>query len=309
MRPGWRIGVAAALTVLSGSAGETASAAPVRVTIDSGVLVGSEVAGARVFKGVPYVAPPTGDLRWAPPAPVRPWTGDRAADTFSQICPQKVHADGSPNEGGASGSFSEDCLYLNVWAPPAAVRDPKGAPVMVWIHGGGNVVGAGSLGAYDGSAFARDGVILVTLNYRLGVLGFFAHPALTKAAASGEPLVSYGLMDQIAALQWVKRNIAAFGGDPSNVTLFGESAGGADTLALMATPMARGLFAKAIVESGAAGRDRSHWPGPRRAEKSWRRTSGRPRTPRSRSCGPSRSCPWSCPFRPMRTSGPLWTGA
>ncbi len=250
MRRGWRLGVAAALAVLSGAAAEAALAAPARVATDSGVLVGSEASGVRVFKGVPYAAAPTGDLRWAPPAPAKPWTAERAADAFSPICPQRVHADGSPNEGGASGSFSEDCLYLNVWAPPAAPAGAKGAPVMVWIHGGGNVVGAGSLGAYDGSAFVRDGVILVTLNYRLGVFGFFAHPALTKAAGPGEPLASYGLMDQIAALRWVKRNIAAFGGDPSNVTLFGESAGGADTLALMATPMARGLFAKAIVESG-----------------------------------------------------------
>jgi para-nitrobenzyl esterase len=122
---------------------------------------------------------------------------------------------------------------------------------MVWIYGGANIYGANSLSSYDGSAFARDGVILVSVNYRLGALGFFAHPALTKAAAPGEPLANYALMDQIAALKWVKRNIAAFGGDPANVTLFGESAGGIDTLALMATPAARGLFAKAIVESGA----------------------------------------------------------
>ena len=121
---------------------------------------------------------------------------------------------------------------------------------MVWLHGGGNSMGAGSLGAYDGTAFVRDGVVLVTLNYRLGALGFFAHPALTKAAKPGEPLVAYGIMDQIAALRWVKRNIAAFGGDPANVTVFGESAGGEDILVLMAAPLARGLFAKAIVESG-----------------------------------------------------------
>jgi para-nitrobenzyl esterase len=121
---------------------------------------------------------------------------------------------------------------------------------MVWVHGGGDTTGAGSLGAYDGSAFARDGVILVTINYRLGALGFFAHPAITRAARPDEPLANYGLMDQIAALQWVKRNIAAFGGDPANVTLFGESAGGDNTLALMTAPPASGLFAKAIVESG-----------------------------------------------------------
>jgi para-nitrobenzyl esterase len=152
------------------------------------------------------------------------------------------------------GPASEDCLFLNVWAPGAAAgagaKATEKAPVLVWLHGGGDTTGAGSLGAYDGSAFARDGVILVTLNYRLGPLGFFAHPAITRAAKPDEPLANYGLMDQIAALQWVKRNIASFGGDPANVTLFGESAGGDDTLALMATPSASGLFAKAIVESG-----------------------------------------------------------
>jgi len=198
------------------------------------------------FKGVPYAAAPVGPLRWATPRPTPKWRGDRAATAFGAICPQQLNANGSPNEGGASGVTNEDCLFLNIWAPRGAAK----TPVMVWLHGGGNTTGAGSLGAYDGSAFVRDGVILVTLNYRLGALGFFAHPALTRAAKPGEPLVSYGIMDQIAALQWVRRNIAAFGGDAENVTLFGESAGGVDTLAIMSAPAARGLFAKAIVESG-----------------------------------------------------------
>jgi len=223
-----------------------AAADPVKVQIDSGVLVGAGDGPVLSFKGVPYVAAPVGALRWSPPKPAAPWTGERAADVYGPICPQPVNANGSPNAGGASGATSEDCLFLNVWAP----RGAKQAPVMVWLHGGGNTLGAGSLGAYDGSAFVRDGVILVTINYRLGVLGFFGHPALTKAAGAGEPLVAYGVMDQIAALRWVKRNIAAFGGDPANVTLFGESAGGSDTLILMASPLAKGLFAKAIVESG-----------------------------------------------------------
>jgi para-nitrobenzyl esterase len=218
----------------------------VTVKIDSGVLAGSAEGQVESFKGVPYAAAPVGDLRWAPPAPVPAWSGERAANAYGLICPQKVNANGTPNLGGASGATSEDCLYLNVWAP----RGAKKAPVMVWLHGGGNTLGAGSLGAYDGSAFVRDGVVLVSLNYRLGVLGFFAHPALTKAAGANEPLVNYGVMDQIAALKWVRRNIAAFGGDPANVTLFGESAGGSDTLILMSTPAAKGLFAKAIVESG-----------------------------------------------------------
>ena len=161
---------------------------------------------------------------------------------------------------------------------------------MVWLHGGGDTTGAGSLGAYDGTAFANDGVILVTLNYRLGPLGFFAHPAITRAAKPDEPLHNYGLMDQIAALGWVKRNIAAFGGDPSNVTLFGESAGAAAHLALMATPSAAGLFAKAIVESG-GGWDRPVTLARRRRGRDL--ASRRRRlTPRWSSSAPSPRTPW-----------------
>jgi para-nitrobenzyl esterase len=224
-----------------------ARAEPVRASLDSGVIVGDQTGDVSVFKGIPYTAPPVGPLRWAPPKPVAPWTGDRKADAFGAVCPQAAGAQGKTNLGGVKAPGSEDCLFLNVWAPKGAIH----APVMVWLHGGANIAGAGSLGAYDGSAFARDGVILVTLNYRLGVLGFFAHPALTAAAGPDEPLGSYGLMDQIAALRWVQKNVAAFGGDPANVTLFGESAGGTDTLALLATLSAKGLFARAIVESGA----------------------------------------------------------
>ena len=232
--------------VLAPGVGEAVGAPGPTVRIDSGPLTGEADGNLLTFKGVPYAAAPIGALRWAPPRPPTPWTAPRPARDYGAICPQPINADGSPNAGGAAGATSEDCLFLNVWAPKAAKR----APVMVWLHGGGNTLGAGSLGAYDGSAFVRDGVILVTLNYRLGALGFFAHPALTRAASPGEPLVAYGVMDQIAALEWVKRNIAAFGGDPANVTLFGESAGGEDALILMASPLARGLFAKVIVESG-----------------------------------------------------------
>jgi para-nitrobenzyl esterase len=235
----------------------TASAAqaePVSVTIDSGVLSGDASGDVALFKGVPYAAPPVGDLRWAPPQLPAPWRGPRPATAFGPACPQRLNAKGVPNAGGVVGPTSEDCLLLNIWAPRAALRAGPNAsdkaPVMVWLHGGGNSTGAGSLGAYDGSAFARDGVILVTLNYRLGALGFFAHPAITRAAKADEALANYGLMDQIAALRWVKRNIAALGGDPANVTLFGESAGGGDTLALMTAQAASDLFAKAIVESG-----------------------------------------------------------
>jgi para-nitrobenzyl esterase len=147
---------------------------------------------------------------------------------------------------GAGRPQSEDCLYLNIFAPKAA----KAAPVMVWIHGGAHRFGSGIGPVYDGGAFARDGVVLVTLNYRLGALGYFAHPGLTKAAKPDEPLANYGALDQMAALAWVRKNIAAFGGDPKNVTVFGESAGGQSILALLATPPAKGLFDKAIVESG-----------------------------------------------------------
>ncbi len=232
--------------ILCAALGGHAAAAPVKASLDTGVIVGEAQGGVSAFKGVPFAAPPTGALRWRPPAPIAPWSTERPALAYGPACPQPTFPT-HPNGGGYRGATSEDCLTVNVFAPTHARR----APVMVWIYGGGNVYGANSLSSYDGSAFARDGVILVSVNYRLGALGFFAHPALTQAAAPGEPLANYALMDQIAALKWVKRNIAAFGGDPSNVTLFGESAGGIDTLALMATPAARGLFAKAIVESGA----------------------------------------------------------
>ncbi len=220
---------------------------PVTAVTQSGKVVGERTGEAAIFKGIPYAAPPVGKLRWAPPAPPAPWTAPRDATAFGPICPQPINADGTPNSGGATGATSEDCLFLNVWTPSISGK----APVMVWLHGGGNTTGAGSLGAYDGSAFVRDGVVLVSINYRLGALGFFAHPALTKAAAPDEPLATYGLMDQVAALKWVKRNIAAFGGDPANVTVFGESAGGIDIITLLTANSARGLLAKAIVESGA----------------------------------------------------------
>jgi para-nitrobenzyl esterase len=239
-------GVSVAALAVSASAAKELLHEPANVTVDSGTLVGTRNGEALLFKGIPYAAAPVGALRWAPPEEVLPWTGPRAAKSSAPACPQKMSTDGTPNSGGVSGPISEDCLFLDVWAP----RDVTHAPVMVWIYGGGNVYGSGSLGIYDGSAFVRDGVILVSINYRLGALGFFGHPALTKAAKPDEPLVNYGLLDQIAALRWVKRNIAFFGGDPTNVTVFGESAGGLDILALMAAPSVKDLFAKAIVESG-----------------------------------------------------------
>jgi para-nitrobenzyl esterase len=223
-----------------------ATAADVSVRIDSGEVVGTSDGAVAAFKGIPFAAPPTGPLRWKPPAPPAPWTAPLAAKAYGPACPQSVNADGRPNGGGYAGPISEDCLDLNVWAPAGARK----AAVMVWIFGGGDVAGANSIAPNDGSFFARDGVVLVSVNYRLGALGFFAHPALTAEAEPQAPLINYGIMDQIAALTWVRRNIKAFGGDPANVTIFGESAGGEDVLALMTIPAARGLFEKATVQSG-----------------------------------------------------------
>lgn len=221
-----------------------AQAAP-DVTVDTGKLAGVSRDGVDIFKGIPYAAPPVGELRWEAPAPAADWQGVRDASAFGPICPQPARPDGK-RAAGYGNTQSEDCLYLNVWAPAHA----RHAPVMVWIHGGAFRFGSGESPLYDGTAFAKDGVVLVTLNYRLGLLGFFAHPALTREAQPGAPLGNYGLMDQMAALRWVQNNIASFGGDPGNVTVFGESAGGSSILYLFAAPTARGLFAKAIVESG-----------------------------------------------------------
>jgi para-nitrobenzyl esterase len=216
------------------------------VSTASGWLSGTRQDSAVVFKDIPFAAAPIGPLRWRPPQPAPHWQGLRDATAGGPACPQVVYPDGRYNGGGYSGPTSEDCLTVNVWAPSVA----RHAPVMVWIFGGGNTAGANSIAPNDGRFFARDGVVLVTVNYRLGALGWFAHPALTREAAKDQPLANYGLMDQIAALKWVRRNIRAFGGDPHNVTIFGESAGGSDVLALMATPAARGLFEKATVQSG-----------------------------------------------------------
>jgi para-nitrobenzyl esterase len=217
--------------------------ATVRAQIETGPIVGVAHEHANVFRNIPYAAAPVGPLRWRPPQPAAPWTAPRITIYPGPSCPQPMNPDGTPNLGAANGPTSEDCLQLNVFAP----KDAKGAPVMVWVHGGGHRQGAGWV--FDGQNFARDGVVVVTINYRLGALGYFAHPALTRAAGN-EPTGNFGLMDQVAALRWVQRNIAAFGGDPKNVTIFGESAGGESVLALLATPSARGLYHKAIVESG-----------------------------------------------------------
>ena len=196
-----------------------------------------------VFRGIPFAAPPVGDLRWREPQPIQPWTDVRQTTTVGPSCPQKRGL--SLEGGGDPGLLDEDCLYLNVYTPRA---DPGvRLPVMVWIHGGALIFGRGGLKIYDGSSLARRGVVVVTINYRLGPLGFFAHPALNKENPKGS--VNFGLLDQIAALNWVKSNIGAFGGDPTKVTIFGQSAGAQSVLALMTSPLANDLFRGAIAQS------------------------------------------------------------
>ena len=205
-----------------------------------GVVSGKVVS----FKGIPFAAPPTGNLRWRDPRPVAPWKGIRKADTYGPNCMQ---APAPPGIIGQSKPrpISEDCLYLNVWTPKA--EKGAGLPVMVWIYGGAYVIGSGALDNTDGAALASKGAVVVSFNYRLRQFGFFSHPSLGKVNTS--TTANFGLMDQIAALRWVKQNIASFGGDPSNVTIFGESAGAKSVLALYASPRARGLFEKGIAES------------------------------------------------------------
>lgn len=218
----------------------------------NGVLEGVVSADGRVrtFKGIPYAAPPVGPLRWKPPQPVTPWTGVRKAVDYGPRCMQtNVFSDMQFHDDGPS----EDCLYLNLWMPE--VHSKALLPVMVWIYGGGFRAGSTSEERQDGGNLSKKGVLVVSMNYRLGIFGFFSLPEMAKESghnASG----NYGLMDQVAALRWVKENIASFGGDPDNVTIFGESAGSSSVSALMASPLAKGLFNRAIGESGAEfGRD------------------------------------------------------
>ena len=225
--------------------GVAAKALPVApiVRVDSGKLAGVEKDGIRSFLGIPYAAPPTGDLRWRPPQPVRAWQGTRPAAQFGPVCRQIAEWVKMPQ--------SEDCLTLNVWAP--ARKPAKPYPVLVYIHGGALMNGHGSEWGPDGvKSIVQKGVIFVSINYRLGVFGFFAHPELA-AEAPDHGSGNQGFRDQIAALQWVKRNIAAFGGDPNAVTIAGESAGGSSVAALTISPLASGLFQRAIAESGVIG--------------------------------------------------------
>jgi para-nitrobenzyl esterase len=215
-----------------------------RATTDAGILEGRVDAASRVlvFEGIPYAAPPVGQLRWRPPQRPARWDGVRKADQLARNCVQRRVYD---DIDAFAAGVSEDCLYLNVWTQSTSGR----RPVMVWIHGGGFFAGFGGEERHNGARLTQKGAVVVTLNYRLGAFGFLAHPALTAESprrASG----NYGLLDQIAALQWVQRNIARFGGDPSRVTIFGESAGGMSVGALIASPLAKGLLHRAILQSG-----------------------------------------------------------
>lgn len=230
------------LTLLLAASLQAAIDTPVKT--DAGLVSGinGNNPDVRVFKGIPFAAPPVGNLRWKAPQPVAHWDGVRKADEFGPICMQGA------GRGGAQPKMSEDCLYLNVWTAAKSASEHR--PVLLWIHPGGYTSGSGSAPGTDGENLAKKGLVVVTINYRLGVLGFFAHPELTKESdrrASG----NYALMDQTAALEWVQKNIAAFGGDPKRVTVDGDSAGAASIGNLMGSPRTKGLFQRAIAESGA----------------------------------------------------------
>jgi para-nitrobenzyl esterase len=234
--------ILSALAALAFAPSATAQTGPV-VNAPAGPVRGIAADGLQIFRGIPYAQPPVGWLRWKPPLAIKPWKTPRDATAFGPVCvqpksrPGSIYAEDYP-------AMSEDCLSLNVWSSAKAAR----APVILWIHGGSLTSGASSETMYDGAAMARKGVVVVSINYRLGVLGYLAHPELSRESSSGVS-GNYGLLDQIAALQWAKANIAAFGGDPANVTIMGESAGALSVMYLMAAPSARGLFAKAIAES------------------------------------------------------------
>ncbi len=219
------------------------------VEVAGGRVRGVERSGVWAFSGIPYARAPLGVLRWRPPEPPEPWSGVRPADHFGPIAPQSSPVEGLTIPGDPT-EHSEDCLSLNIWTP---APDGGRRPVMVWIHGGGYTSGSGSFLLYRGGDLARHGdVVVVTINYRLGALGYLGHPALAEGRTSPGQLGNFGLMDQVAALGWVRDHIAGFGGDPANVTVFGESAGGMSVSTLLGVPAARGLFHRAIVESGPA---------------------------------------------------------
>lgn len=217
---------------------------PEIVTIDTGSIRGATADGVSSWKGVPFAAPPVGSLRWRAPQPAAPWTEMRDARAYGHDCMQLPF----PSDAAPLGAPpAEDCLYANVWKPVVGKRK---LPVLVWIYGGGFVNGGSSPPTYAGTELAKQGILVVSFNYRLGRFGTFAHPQLRAAREDGTPSANFGYMDQVAALQWVQRNVAAFGGDPANVTIVGESAGGISVHALVTSPIAKGLFTRAVVQSG-----------------------------------------------------------
>ncbi|MDK2768116.1 MAG: carboxylesterase/lipase family protein [Sphingomonas sp.] len=240
-RLSWWASLLVALTANAPAHAQPVHRAPVHTP--QGWLQGSSERGVERFLNIPFAAPPVDELRWRPPVEAARWTGVRDATAMGPACPQPVRS--ALVAGGVADHQSEDCLQLNIWRPAGG----RHLPVMVWIHGGAHVLGSGTFPVFDGTALARQGVILVTINYRLGALGYFAHPALTAEAHRGELFGNFGLMDQLEALRWVQRNIGSFGGDPRKVTVFGESAGGISITTMLANPAAKGLFARAIVES------------------------------------------------------------
>jgi para-nitrobenzyl esterase len=231
----------------AGQSGGSNAAAMQTVRTASGVVRGVTEGDVSTFKGIPFAAPPVGEYRWRPPQPLAPWQGDRDASKFGADCAQMGFTPGTRTMS-MSPTSSEDCLFINLWRPSAAAPGAK-LPVMFWIYGGGFTGGSSAMPLTSGSQLAKQGVILVAANYRVGRLGFFAFPALSQERPE-ELKGNYAYMDQTAALKWVQQNIAAFGGDPNNITIFGFSAGGVSVHSLLTMPMARGLFQKAIVESG-----------------------------------------------------------
>jgi para-nitrobenzyl esterase len=248
--PSMRIFLVLAISLISFSQAQKSTAT---VRVEGGLVSGTqnEKGNVRIFRAIPFAAPPVGNLRWKTPQPALHWKGIRKCVAFSASAIQNKpvpFAMWSKEFMAPLQPLNEDCLYLNVWTSARSAKEKR--PVIVWIHGGGFFSGSGSVPMYDGEAMAEKGVVYVTINYRLGIFGFFAHPELTLESghrASG----NYGILDQIAALQWVKKNISAFGGDPSRVTIAGQSAGSFSVNALMASPLAKGLFQRAIAESGA----------------------------------------------------------
>jgi para-nitrobenzyl esterase len=235
-----------AIIALAGlfTAGAAAQSPGITATPPAGRVRGTGEGALHIFKGIPYARPPVGSLRWKPPQPLPPWQGIRDATEFGAACVQPVSTTPTIYTPATPLPVNEDCLTLNIWAPANA----RGAPVLLWIHGGSLWTGSGRESLYDGTHLAERGIIVVTINYRLGALGYLAHPQLSAESPEGIS-GNYGLLDQIEALKWVQKNIGGFGGDPANVTIAGESAGGLSVLYLMTSPAARGLFAKAIAES------------------------------------------------------------